>query len=197
MATSKSRNAVGASNPREDARLHHDPASAVRGARSREDAARQSDDGTALTLEQRRAMIRNEFLQEALPRVPEMSGWHLCWLSTTNSYDPIHKRMRLGYVPVKVEELTGFDSMRMTSGEFAGCVSCNEMLLFKIPSETYQAIMAEFHHNMPLEEEDALRRQLDELEGSRDRTGKKLGQISEDSDGFNDLGKKREGVFAD
>jgi hypothetical protein len=142
-------------------------------------------------------MIRNEFLQEALPRVPEMPGWHLCWLSTTNSYDPIHKRMRLGYVPVKVEELTGFDSMRMTSGEFAGCVSCNEMLLFKIPSETYQAIMAEFHHNMPLEEEDALRRQLDELEGSRDRTGKKLGQISEDSDGFNDLGKKREGVFAD
>jgi len=198
MATPKTtrRNAIGAANPREDERLHHDPATAVRGSRSAEDAERQSDDGTALTLEQRRAMIRNEFQQEALPRVPELAGWHFCWLSTTNSYDPIHKRMRLGYVPVKVEELTGFDSMRMTSGEFAGCVSCNEMLLFKIPHEVYLAIMTEFHHNMPLEEEEALNQQLEQLQNSRDSSGKKLGQIAEDSDGFKDLGKKREGVFA-
>ena len=197
MATSKRTNAVGARNPREDERLHHDPATAARGSRAQEDAARVSDDGTALTMEQRVAMIRNEFQQEALPKTPLIPGYHLCWLSTTNSYDPIHKRMRLGYTPVKVEELNGFDSMRMTTGEFAGTVACNEMLLFKIPSELYQAIMREFHHNMPLEEEETLRRQLDQLEASEDSTGRKLGQVAEDSDGFKDLVKKREGVFAD
>lgn len=197
MATNKRTNALGARNPREDERLHHDPASAARGSRAQEDAARVSDDGTALTMAQRVAMIRSEFQQEALPKVPQLPGFHLCWLSTTNSYDPIHKRMRLGYTPVRVEELTGFDSMRMTSGEFAGCISCNEMLLFKIPLDIYHAIMREFHHNMPLEEEESLRRQLDALESSEDSSGKKLGQVAEDSDGFKQLVNKREGVFAD
>ena len=50
---------------------------------------------------------------------------------------------------------------------------------------------------MPLEEEETLRRQLDQLEASEDSTGRKLGQVAEDSDGFKDLVKKREGVFAD
>jgi len=197
MATSKPRrNALGAADPREDTRLHHDPATAVRGARGiAEDQARTSDAGTALTAEQLSSMIRDEFRQEALPRVPELPGWHLCWLSTTNSYDPIHKRMRLGYVPVKVEELAGFESMRMNSGEFAGCVSCNEMLLFKIRSELYLAIMDQFHHQMPLEEEENLRRQL-EGDGMTDRTGKPLVGATEDSDGLAELGKKRAGQFA-
>lgn len=189
-------NALGASNPREDTRLHHDPATAVRGERgATEDAERVSDSGTALTVEQLRSMVRDEFRQEALPQVPQIPGWHLCWLSTTNSYDPIHKRMRLGYVPVKVTELTGFESMRMNSGEFEGCVSCNEMLLFKIRQELFLAIMDQFHHQMPLEEEENLRRQL-EGDGMTDRSGRPLVGVSEDSDGIQELGAKREGKFA-
>lgn len=197
MATRKSpaTNAFGAASPREDTRLRKAPDTEARGSRAEEDQERVNDMGTAMTSEQLSAMIRNEFQQEALPRVPEMAGWHLCWLSTTNSYDPIHKRMRLGYVPVRVNEVPGFDSLRMKSGEFEGCVSCNEMVLFKIPNELYLAIMQEFHHNMPLQEEEALKAQLIR-EQDVDRNGKKLGQITEDSDGFEDLARPRQGKFA-
>lgn len=200
MATSKAKrthNELGAVSPREDTRIRKDPDTDARGPRSMSDAERQNDDGNAMSPEQLRAMIRSEFLQEALPTVPKIPGWHLCWLSTTNSYDPIHKRMRLGYVPVKYDELPGFEQMRMTSGEFEGAISCNEMLLFKIPNEMFQAIMQEFHHNMPAEEEDALKRQLVD-EGVKDSTGKKLGSITEDSDGYEELAasRPRAGIFA-
>lgn len=199
MATRKiaQSNEHGSTSPREDTRIRKGPATAVRGSRSAEDFERENNDGTALTPAQRQAMIRNEFQQEALPTVPKIPGWHLCWLSTTNSYDPIHKRMRLGYTPVKYDELPGFEQMRLTSGEFEGTISCNEMLLFKVPMEQYQAIMQEFHHVMPAEEEDALKRQLVD-EAAKDSTGKKLGQITEDSDGYEELGARRprQGVFA-
>lgn len=198
MATSKSnRNALGARVPREDTRLHHDPATAVRGERGVvEDAARVSDNGTAMSIEQMRAALRDEFRQEALPSVPPIAGWHLCWLSTTNSYDPIHKRMRLGYVPVKASELAGFESMRMNSGEFEGCIACNEMLLFKIREELFLEIMRHFHHDVPMQEEENLRRQLEGDGLQQDRTGRPLVGATEDSDGTTELGRKREGVFA-
>jgi hypothetical protein len=194
MATRKA-NSLGATSPSEDARLFKSAAADARGSRAREDQLRENDDGTEITAEQRRAMIRNEFQQEALPRVPELAGWHFCWLTTTSSYDPIHKRMRLGYQPVRVEELEGFNSLRMTAGEFEGCISCNEMVLFKIPTDQYLAIMQEFHHNMPLEEEEALKQQLVD-QNAKDSSGKKLGQITDDSDGFDTLAVKRRGVFA-
>jgi hypothetical protein len=173
-----------------EARTRKEDADDVRGSRAASDVSRE-DDGTALSPEDRRAMIRNEFAQEALPTVPKMPGWHLCWLSLTNSYDPVHKRMRIGYQPVRIEEVQGFQSFKMTSGEFEGCISCNEMVLFKLPEETYQEIMAEFHHNMPREEEEALKRQLLEPTGAtatHDSTGKPLGQIIEGSD-FESLGR--------
>lgn len=188
-------NAIGASHTSEDPRTQFDRDADARDPREREDALRTNDEGTALTVEQRRSMIRNEFLQEALPRVPEIPGYHACWLSTTNSYDPIHKRMRLGYTPVAASELRGFDSMKMASGEFAGAITCNEMVLFKIPTDTYLAIMHEFHHAMPAEEEEALRARLTPQD--EDSEGKKLGEIA--GDGFDDLeqrAKVREGIFA-
>lgn len=201
MATNRSNSRtstpLGAADPREDPRTVKSSGSETRGSRASEDADRVNDEGTALTVAQRQRMLRDEFTQEALPRVPEIPGWHLCWLSTTNSYDPIHKRMRLGYVPVKVGELPGFESLKMNSGEFAGCISCNEMLLFKIPAERYLEIMDLFHHTMPAEEEEALRAQLVDP-ALVDSKGKKLGQITEDSDGFDSLGSQRprQGVFA-
>lgn len=179
-----------------DARVRH--ASVARSSRAAEDEQRTNDAGTALTVEEQRRLIRSEFQQEALPTVPTLPGWHFCWLSTTNSYDPINKRMRLGYVPVRYSEVPGFESMKMKSGEFEGCVSCNEMLLFKIPEARYQAIMQEFHHHLPLEEEEALRSQVMN-ESATDSKGKKLAHITEDSDGYEELmGRKvpRQGVFA-
>jgi hypothetical protein len=39
----------------------------------------------------------------------------------------------------------------MNSGKFEGCVSCNEMILFKLPEEVYQEVMKMMHLEDPLE----------------------------------------------
>jgi hypothetical protein len=63
------------------------------------------------------------------------------------------------------------------------------MLLFKIPTERYQEIMTELHHNMPLEEEGRIRDSLAQMqEAQRDSAGKKLGHLEE---GFSSLGESQ------
>ena len=99
--------------------------------------------------------FRDKWANNALPDIPEgaIPGFHLCWLSTTNNYDSIDKRMALGYEPVKAGELgKGFEALgKMSSGKFEGCVSCNEMVLFKLPEEIYQEVMRMLHLEDPLE----------------------------------------------
>ena len=130
-------------------------------------------------------MWSEEWTQSALPKLPEMSGWHLCWLSTTNSYDSIDKRMRLGYVPVKSEEIPGYENFRVKAGEHAGFIACNEMLLFKLPMDVYQDIMLQMHHEAPQEEADKVRVQLENLQGARDSSGRGLGRV--EGEGFGEL----------
>ena len=166
----------------QDARIKKS-ADAGRASRASEDVRRQDADGTGTTVSERRQLFRNEWTQEALPTPPEIPGYHLCWLSTTNSYDPIHKRIRMGYEPVRVEEIPGFEHLKIKSGEYEGYVSINEMLLFKVPNDVYQAIMEEFHHYAPLDEEGKLKASA--VLGQRDSNGKQLGMI--EGDGFNDL----------
>lgn len=127
-------------------------------------------------------MWSDEWTQSALPKLPEMKGWHLCWLSTTNSYDSLDKRIRLGYVPVKADEFPGFDNYRVKAGEHVGFVACNEMILCKIPEEIYQDIMLQMHHEAPMDEADKIRVQIENLQGSRDSSGKSLGQV--EGEGF-------------
>ena len=99
--------------------------------------------------------FRDKWANSALPEISKdaIPGFHLCWLSTTNQYDSIDKRLALGYEPVKAAELgKGFESLgKMSSGKFEGCVSCNEMVLFKIPEEVYQEVMKMLHLEDPLE----------------------------------------------
>ena len=99
--------------------------------------------------------FRDKWQNSALPDLPKdaLPGFHLCWLSTTNTYDSIDKRMALGYEPVKAGELgKGFEALgKMSSGKFEGCVSCNEMILFKLPEEIYQEVMRMLHLEDPLE----------------------------------------------
>lgn len=176
-----------------DTRVRKDADTAERGNPAAEQDSSRQDEGLGFTAEERRAFIRSEFTQEALPSVPKIDGFHLCWLATNNSYDPINKRMRLGYRPVSADDIPGFENLKLISGEFAGAISCNEMVLFKIPELIYQEIMAEFHHYMPLEEEEALKRQLEtppEGAVAEDRSGRKLGEVLPDSD-FEELGKNR------
>jgi hypothetical protein len=128
-------------------------------------------------------MWSEEWTQSALPKLPNMDGWHLCWLSTTNSYDSIDKRIRQGYVPVKSEEFPGFENYRVKSGEHVGYISCNEMLLFKLPMDIYQDIMLYQHHEKPREEEEKIRVQQEQLQGAaRDSRGRSL--VSVEGEGF-------------
>lgn len=152
---------------------------------SRGDESSRNLDGSIMTPEQRRMELRKSNVQDILPPVPEIDGYHLCWLSTTNQYDPIYKRQRNGYSPVMAQEAPGFDMFTMKGGSFDGAICCNEMVLFKIPMERYIDLMTVFHHDMPLEQEESLRQSL--VKGEEDSNGKPL----EELEGFDALIKRR------
>jgi hypothetical protein len=115
----------------------------------------RTDSDEDINKRERLEAFRDKWANNALPDIPEnaIPGFHLCWLSTTNNYDSIDKRMALGYEPVKAGELgKGFEALgKMSSGKFEGCVSCNEMVLFKLPEEIYQEVMRMMHLEDPLE----------------------------------------------
>jgi len=150
------------------------------------DQSRLGAETVTVSSTERRKMFR-EFIQEALPTPPAVPGWHFVWLSTTNQYDPIYKRQRMGYESVKAEELPGYENYRVKSGEFEGLISVNEMILFKIPSDFYQEIMEEYHHNMPMEEEERLRSNA--IGNESDSHGRKLGGFDKDDEGFRSMNK--------
>lgn len=112
-----------------------------------------------------RASFSAQWNASALPSVVQDDpDWHYCWLSTTNSYDPIEQRVSLGYEPVRPEDAPNMrGGSAMKSGEFAGCVSHKEMVLFRIPREIYQVAMEEMHFHAPNAQEDALKAMFDEL----------------------------------
>ena len=168
-----------------DSRLKKSLNAGGRETRASEDASRAAPEEKFISAQERRKMFSDEWTQSALPKLPEMPGWHLCWLSTTNSYDSIDKRIRLGYVPVKTEEMPGFENFRVKAGEHAGFIACNEMLLFKIPMEVYQDIMLHMHHEKPMEESEKIRVQLENLQGARDSSGRSLGRV--EGEGFGEI----------
>ena len=153
------------------------------------DKSREAPEEGFASSQERRRMFRSEWVQEALPTPPEIPGFHLCWLSTTNQYDPIHKRLRMGYTPVKAEELPGFENYHVKAGEQEGFVACNEMVLYKMPEEVYQEIMAEMHHYAPMDEQEKIKVQQDQLLNAKDSNGKRLGQVEGDGMEF-DLSKQ-------
>lgn len=165
----------------EDQRFKKD-VKAGRESRAAQDSSRASPEASFALSAERRKMFRNEFSQEALPNPPEIPGWHLCWLSTTNQYDPIHKRMRLGYQPVMADELPGFEHLKVKAGEHVGHISCNEMILYKLPEDIYQDYMLETHHYAPLEEADKIRVQQEQLLAAQDSSGRKL--IQQEGEGL-------------
>ena len=147
-----------------------------RESRATEDASRAAPEQSFVSAQERRRMFRNEWTQESLPTPPDIPGFHTCWLSTTNGYDPIHKRLRMGYQAVTIDEVPGFENYRVKAGEHAGFIACNEMLLYKLPTEVYQDIMAELHHYAPQDEADKIRVQAEQQIG-RDSNGRRLGSV--------------------
>ena len=109
-----------------------------------------------ITEDDRLEMFRNQLFNDALPDLPDIPGYHVCWLTTTNPRDPIHRRMQLGYEPVKPEEVPGMEYASVKTGEWTGFIGVNEMLAFKLPQSLYERFMQEAHHDAPLREEDKL-----------------------------------------
>ena len=147
------------------------------------DSTHEAPEDKFFSANERRKMWKDEWTQSALPNVPALRGWHLCWLSTTNSYDSIDKRIRLGYTPVKSEEISGFENWRVKAGEHVGFIACNEMLLYKIPEDVYQDIMTHFHHDAPMDETTKIKVNADNVQGARDSSGRSLGQVEGDGIG--------------
>lgn len=168
-----------------DGRLKKSLSAGGRETRASEDAVRQAPEEQFHSTQERRRMWSDEWTQSALPKVPEIPGWHLCWLSTTNAYDSIDKRIRLGYVPVRADELPGFENFKVKAGEDVGFIACNEMRLYKIPMDVYQDVMLQMHHERPMEEADKIRVQVENLQGARDSRGRSLGQV--EGEGFGDM----------
>lgn len=124
------------------------------GSEEREDRAmkdRAITEDRVLTDEERIEMFRMQHFQHVLPDIPKIPGYHTCWLSTTNQFDTINHRMRLGYEPIKREDIPGwnYDAVSLKTGEYAGLIGINEMVAFKIKDSLYQAYMREAHHDAP------------------------------------------------
>ena len=180
-----------------ESRLKKSLSAGGRETRANEDASRASPEDKFASTQERRKMWSEEWTQSALPKLPNLNGWHLCWLSTTNSYDSIDKRIRLGYVPVKSEELPGYEDYRVKAGEHVGYISCNEMLLFKLPMDIFQEVMTHMHYDKPREESEKIRVQVENLQGARDSNGKSLVAIEGEGMGnFVDKQSNRTPVFS-
>jgi len=141
--------------------------------------------------DERVAMFRQQFFQSSLPDLPKIPGWHTCWLTTTNPRDSIHMRIRLGYEPVKPEEVPGWEYATLKTGDWAGLIGVNEMLAFKLPISLYEKYMQEAHHDAPLREEEKLTDTADFLEQQARASKSKL-QIGE---GNLEIGQQREAMF--
>jgi len=136
-------------------------------------------------------MFRQQFFQSALPDLPKLPGWHTCWLTTTNPRDSIQARLRLGYEPVKPEDVPGWEYAAIKTGEWQGFIGVNEMLAFKLPSSLYQAYMKEAHHDAPLREEEKLTDTADFMSQQARASGSNI-MIG---DGNSELGKDRRAQF--
>ena len=170
-----------------ESRLKKSLTAGGRHTRASEDQSRLPAEESFASTQDIDQMWSDEWTQTALPKVPDIPGWHLCWLSTTNSYDTIDKRIRLGYVPVLADELPGYDNYRVKAGEHVGHISCNEMLLFKIPMDLYQRVMTHFHYQKPMEATQAIMERMEELQSGVDSSGHRL--LKTEGEGFGNVAK--------
>jgi hypothetical protein len=151
--------------------------------RSRDAENREVTERRDLSDDERIDLFRQTLYNAVLPDLPEIPGYHVCWLSTTHQSDTIPRRIRLGYEPIKASEVAGFEYASIKTGEYEGYVGVNEMLAFKLPLNLYRAYMQEAHHDEPARQVEAIEAQIDSLRGQAERDG---GRIIE-GDGMADL----------
>lgn len=165
--------------------------SADEGRRNRVMVDRAITEDRALSDDARVDMFRQQFYQSSLPDLPKIPGWHLCWLTTENPRDSIHVRMRLGYEPVKPEDIPGWEYATLKTGDWEGFIGVNEMLAFKLPMSLYESYMREAHHEAPLREEEKLTDTAEFLEQQAKASNSRIDR----GDGNIAIGERREAIF--
>ncbi len=150
---------------RQRARPVPDPARESKGATDR-----ALSEDRQLSDEARLDLFRSKFSQAALPDLPPIPGYHVCWLTTSNPRDTVAMRMRLGYEAVKPEDIPGWDHATLKTGEYSGLIGVNELLAFKLPLHLYEQYMKEAHHDAPMREQEKLTANVDVLQdGARQK----------------------------
>lgn len=169
-----------------DSRLVRDNAQEQRDARTSSDVGRASDPSEDLSFEERMRAIRDSSVTNILPVPPSIPGYHLCWLSTTNTADSITNRVRQGWQPVLASELPSFGSEVSKDSKYDGTIAFNEMLLYKIPKAKHDDLMMYYHHVKPNDDENQIRQNVQNaaMESSR---GEQMQIIQEGA--FANLGK--------
>jgi hypothetical protein len=152
---------------------------------------RASTENRELSDDERVEMFRQQFYQSSLPDLPKLPGWHMCWLTTTNPRDSIQTRIRLGYEPVKPEDVPGWEYATLKTGDWQGFIGVNEMLAFKLPLSLYEKYMREAHHDAPLREEEKLSDTAEFMEQQARASKSRLDM----GDGTSELGQRRNAQF--
>ena len=99
--------------------------------------------------------------------------------------------MRLGYEPIKPEDIPGWEYATLKTGDWAGFIGVNEMLAFKLPNSLYLKFMKEAHHDAPLREEEKLTDTAEFLERQASASKSKLVM----GEGNREIGEYREAQF--
>jgi hypothetical protein len=136
-----------------------------------------------LSDDERLEMFRMNMYNDALPNIPNIPGYHVCWLTTTNKADTIQQRLRLGYELIRGDDVPGMELVTQKTGEYAGCVAVNEMIAAKLPNSLYQRYMQEAHYDAPLREEEKLAETAELMREQAERSG---GRILE-GDGMSEM----------
>ncbi len=109
-----------------------------------------------LTDEERVELLKRANFQSALPNLPRIPGYHVCWVSTTHPSDTPQGREQLGYTFIMRSEVPEFTYTDQKSGDFPGVVTWREMVGMKIELHRYQMFMEELHHNEPARQEESI-----------------------------------------
>lgn len=181
-------------NGTEDARLKKNFDVVGRREATRAGEDRKVTESREVSEDDRLEMFRNNLFNDALPDLPDLEGYHMCWLTTTNPRDPIFRRMQLGYEPVKPEEVPGMVHATIKTGEWTGMVGVNEMLAFKLPLSLYEKFMQEAHHDAPLREENKLAEVAEMMREQAERAGTTMFE----GDGMQEMREyaPRRGIFS-
>jgi hypothetical protein len=150
---------------------------------TRESEDRSLTENRALTDEQRLTSFRHALAQGELPAIPSIDGYHVCWLTTTNSRDTIASRLRIGYELIRTEEVPGMEHVGIKTGEYAGCIGVNEMLAAKIPLRLYHMYMQDAHHDQPMQNAQGI---YDTIQSMQDQAQESKGRL-EVEPGFENL----------